>query len=386
MKELMDLSHQLLEEKAKNPNSNNYEGGITGWVNKWAWWINNCFSGTNMAKYGIIAGVAGTFLYKIGALGTLVSWTGWLIEKGGLVLQGKVELLKYLSKAATSTKNTVLGWWSNILDWFDNTKVKTMDEYNKRTYERIGVGSLMLTRLFSIMGYGKGFLSLVANNLDHFIFQKEPEKLVELCDQISNLKGFDLESCTNDVVNAYDILHSEFPDTYNDLVNPSTFNKMVSTLKNKMFFTDEDSPYQDIRDIPDLQKYLIDYKNNPPTSIPDFPMPKTPMIVDDNQSLMKNFFSFFGWISMLIQMLTGFWKLGNTVKQLYDNRTKNTITTDPDTLPLTNSNLPANTSNNEQSENENTEDTEGSSGNEGGPIIEMVDEQEDIEKGIRKRK
>ena len=53
------------------------------------------------------------------------------------------------------------------------------------------------------MGWGKGYLGLIFQNLDHFIFQKDPEQLIKLCDDVSNLKGFNREKCTSDIVNAY---------------------------------------------------------------------------------------------------------------------------------------------------------------------------------------
>ena len=380
VKELMEMNQKLIEEQSKNINPNNYENTIGAFVNKWSWSINNLFS-WSLVKYGAIAGVVGYFLYKVNWLSSLISFAGYLTENFGLLLQGKLELQKKFEEFDKSTRSFFGRTWNYFASWIDPTRMGSIGQFNSLSVEKFFIGAKMFIYLKKIMGWGKGYLGLIFQNLDHFIFQKDPEKLIKICDDVSNLTGFNQENCISDVVNAYNIFHEAFPDMYNDLLTPKNFNRLLATVQDKSLFSEEGG-YKNISEIESLEKYLIDYSKNPPKNN-DLNLPNIDLPIDNNQSLIRNFFSFFGWVSMFIQMITGFWKLGSTLKQMYDQRTQSTITTNPDRLPLTNNDLPTD-STEQQGEDD---DTNSSPGKSEGPTIEMIDEPEnDVEKNLRKRR
>ena len=91
------------------------------------------------------------------------------------------------------------------------------------------------------MGPGKGYMSLVISNMDQIIFEKNPEKLVQFCDKImSGLKGFNMNDCMSDLVNAYNILHTEYPNIFQELTTLKICKKTISTLNNKDSITSKD--------------------------------------------------------------------------------------------------------------------------------------------------
>ena len=207
MKELIDMNKQVIEESTKNKEDapKIYENTFTAFVKKWAWRINNIFSGISLSTYGIIGCIFGYFLYKFGVLGFVSEYIGYGLENLGLIMQGKNDLINFVKDTAIATKNTLLGFASSVGNFFDHSSVKTVDEYNKRSLERINLGNLMISKLYTDLGYANGFMSLVANNIDHFIFTKDPVNLLKLCDEIDHLKQFDIEKCKTDVITSYKV-------------------------------------------------------------------------------------------------------------------------------------------------------------------------------------
>ena len=208
MKELIDMNKQVIEESTKNKEDapKIYENTFTAFVKKWAWRINNIFSGISLSTYGIIGCIFGYFLYKFGAIGFITEHLGQAIENIGLIMQGKHELVNYVKDTLVATKDTLVDFVSTVGNYFDHSSVKTVDEYNKRSIERINLGNLMISKLYTDLGYANGFMSLVANNIDHFIFTKDPVNLLKLCDEIDHLKQFDIEKCKTDVITSYKVL------------------------------------------------------------------------------------------------------------------------------------------------------------------------------------
>ena len=100
MKELIDMNKQIIEESTKNRENaaNNYENTFTAFVKKWAWRINNLFSGISLSTYGIIGCVIGYLLYKFGKIGLIAEYLGQGIENIGLIIQGKHKVIKYVKE------------------------------------------------------------------------------------------------------------------------------------------------------------------------------------------------------------------------------------------------------------------------------------------------
>ena len=339
MKELIDMNKQVIEESTKNKEDapKIYENTFTAFVKKWAWRINNLFSGISLSTYGIIGCIFGYLLYKFGVLGFVSEYIGYGLENLGLIMQGKNDLINFVKDTAIATKNTLLGFASSVGSFFDHSSVKTVDEYNKRSLERINLGNLMISKLYTDLGYANGFMSLVANNIDHFIFTKDPVNLLKLCDEIDHLKQFDIEKCKTDVITAYKVLHSEFPDIYDNLLDPGTFNTMLSTVNsNKMLITNDYDPYKNVTEIPDLQKYLLNntlkpyslpFNNIEPVLLPPIQAQNTL----DNQYNTNSFVGIFGLLFLFIYMIKFFLNLGNKAIQKY--------TTKKQELPLTNNDI-----------------------------------------------
>ena len=256
--------------------------------------------------------------------------------------------------------------------------MSTIRQHNSLSLEKFGIGFKMFIHLRRIMGWGKGYLGLIFQNLDHFIFQKDPEQLIKLCDDVSNLKGFNREKCTSDVVNAYNIFHEAFPEMYNNLLTPAEFNRLLATVEDQSLFSEEGG-YKNINEIESLKKYLIDYSKNPPKNN-DLNLPDIDLPIDESQSLIRNIFSFYGWINMLIQMVQIFWSLGSKLKQLYDQRTEQANSAprvevpEESILPVTAPKPVTNESNNSTEEET--------------PKITVIDDDEtpDVEQGLRKRR
>ena len=338
MKELIDMNKQVIEESTKNKEDapKIYENTFTAFVKKWAWRINNLFSGISLSTYGIIGCIFGYLLYKFGVLGFVSEYIGYGLENLGLIMQGKNDLINFVKDTAIATKNTLLGFASSVGSFFDHSSVKTVDEYNKRSLERINLGNLMISKLYTDLGYANGFMSLVANNIDHFIFTKDPVNLLKLCDEIDHLKQFDIEKCKTDVITAYKVLHSEFPDIYDNLLDPGTFNTMLSTVNDKMLITNDYDPYKNVTEIPDLQKYLLNntlkpyslpFNNIEPVLLPPIQAQNTL----DNQYNTNSFVGIFGLLFLFIYMIKFFLNLGNKAIQKY--------TTKKQELPLTNNDI-----------------------------------------------
>ena len=337
MKELIDMNKQVIEESTKNKEDapKIYENTFTAFVKKWAWRINNIFSGISLSTYGIIGCVIGYLLYKFGVLGFVSEYIGYGLENLGLIMQGKNDLINFVKDTAIATKNTLLGFASSVGNFFDHSSVKTVDEYNKRSLERINLGNLMISKLYTDLGYANGFMSLVANNIDHFIFTKDPVNLLKLCDEIGHLKQFDIEKCKTDVITSYKVLHSEFPDIYDNLLDPGTFNTMLSTVNDKMLITNDYDPYKNVTEIPDLQKYLLNNTLKPYSlpfnNIEPMLLPIQTQNTLDKQYNTNSFVGIFGLLFLFIYMIKFFLNLGNKAIQKY--------TTKKQELPLTNNDI-----------------------------------------------
>ena len=337
MKELIDMNKQIIEESTKNKEDapKIYENTFTAFVKKWAWRINNIFSGISLSTYGIIGCIFGYFLYKFGAIGFITEHLGQAIENIGLIMQGKHELVNYVKDTLVATKDTLVDFVSTVGNYFDHSSVKTVDEYNKRSIERINLGNLMISKLYTDLGYANGFMSLVANNIDHFIFTKDPQNLLKLCDEVSHLKEFDIEKCKTDVITAYKVLHSEFPDIYDNLLDPGTFNTMLSTVNDKMLITNDYDPYKNVTEIPDLQKYLLNNTLKPYSlpfnNIEPMLLPIQTQNTLDKQYNTNSFVGIFGLLFLFIYMIKFFLNLGNKAIQKY--------TTKKQELPLTNNDI-----------------------------------------------
>ena len=378
MKELIDMNKQVIEESTKNKEDapKIYENTFTAFVKKWAWRINNIFSGLSLSTYGIIGCVIGYLLYKFGVLGFVSEYIGYGLENLGLIMQGKNDLINFVKDTAIATKNTLLGFASSVGNFFDHSSVKTVDEYNKRSLERINLGNLMISKLYTDLGYANGFMSLVANNIDHFIFTKDPVNLLKLCDEIGHLKQFDIEKCKTDVITAYKVLHSEFPDIYDNLLDPGTFNTMLSTVNsNKMLITNDYDPYKNVTEIPDLQKYLLNNTLKPYSlpfnNIEPMLLPIQTQNTLDKQYNTNSFVGIFGLLFLFIYMIKFFLNLGNKAIQKY--------TTKKQELPLTNNDIIEEV---DVIDNENDNEETESFDNESTQIIDM--EQQD-ESELRKR-
>ena len=302
MKELQETNNKIVQNMTANNNAAEYQRIINSFANKHAWSINNSFTG-KLAIYGMLAGSTALVLYKLGVLGTVCSYIGGMLNLSYKAVKSGLNTLGFLGTIAVNTGSKVKSIFSNIFP--DHTKVNSVNEYSNYTNRRINITNMMIQKLLSYMGPGKGYMSLIVSNMDQIIFEKDPRKLVEFCDNVMNgLKGFNMNDCMSDLVNVYNILHSEYPEIFNELTDPETFNKMISTIINKDTITSKDiEPYRNINDFDELKKYLIDYKNNPQqqksswfNNIPNLPIFNT-------QPQLANIFGTTGWSYMFIQFL-----------------------------------------------------------------------------------
>ena len=226
----------------------------------------------------------------------------------------------------------------------------------------------MISKLYTDLGYANGFMSLVANNIDHFIFTKDPVNL---------LKQFDIEKCKTDVITAYKVLHSEFPDIYDNLLDPGTFNTMLSTVNDKMLITNDYDPYKNVTEIPDLQKYLLNNTLKPYSlpfnNIEPMLLPIQTQNTLDKQYNTNSFVGIFGLLFLFIYMIKFFLNLGNKAIQKYTTKKQELPLTNNDIIEEVDSDIIEDENDNEETESFNNESTQ---------IIDM--EQQD-ESELRKR-
>lgn len=301
MKELQETNNKIVQSMTANSTAAEYQRIINSFANKHAWSINSIFTG-KIAEYGIITGVLGLVLYKLGVLGSVYSYMGSMVGLSYKAIKFCLNTLGFLGTFAVNTGSKVKNFFKNIFP--DHTYVNSVDDYSSYTNRRINITNMMIQKILSYMGPAKGYISLVISNMDQIIFEKNPEKLVQFCDKVmSGLKGFNMNDCMSDLVNAYNILHTEYPNIFEELTTPEIFNKMISTLNNKDSITSkDDEPYRNVKEFDDLKKYLIDYKNNPQkystwyNKIPTLP-------VFGTQHQLANIFGTTGWSYMFIQFL-----------------------------------------------------------------------------------
>ncbi len=301
MKELQETNNKIVQNMTANNNAAEYQRIINSFANKHAWSINNSFTG-KLAIYGMLAGSTALVLYKLGVLGTVCSYIGGMLNLSYKAVKSGLNTLGFLGTIAVNTGSKVKSIFSNIFP--DHTKVNSVNEYSNYTNRRINITNMMIQKILSYMGPAKGYISLVISNMDQIIFEKNPEKLVQFCDKVmSGLKGFNMNDCMSDLVNAYNILHTEHPNIFKELTTPEIFNKMISTLNNKDSITSKDDElYRNINEFDDLKKYLIDYKNNPQKYSPWYnKIPTLPIF--NTQPQLANIFGTTGWSYMFIQFL-----------------------------------------------------------------------------------
>lgn len=414
MKELQETNNKIVQSMTANSTAAEYQRIINSFANKHAWNINNLFTG-KIAQYGIITGVIGLVLYKLGVLGSVYSYMGSMVELSYKAIKFCFNTLGFLGTVAVNTGSKVKSFVKNLFP--DNTNVNSVDEYSSYTNRRINITNMIIQKILSYMGPGKGYMSLVISNMDQIIFEKNPEKLVQFCDKImSGLKGFNMNDCMSDLVNAYNILHTEHPNIFKELTTPEIFNKMISTLNNKDSITSKDDElYRNINEFDDLKKYLIDYKNNPQKYSTWFnKIPTLPVFGTQHQ--LANIFGTTGWSYMFIQFLKYMYSLITSTKtdspkqsvkeeELNEGRTEsfNNSSNDEghndDEGPNDDNNensrfysllnyfiprFPHDLEYSEQEEQEEQDSLSTTNNNESEVVINI--DNEDIEKGLRKRK
>lgn len=257
MKELVELNTRMVESKA-TPEV--YKEDVKSFVKGWSSTINNMFTGP-LSKYGIIRTIFGFLLIKYLNIFTLIQWVASMITTAGKAMKTVGDAAEwgynatktvgnYASKgyevvkdSASSALNTIKDTATKVLDLLDDTNIKSVNEYNDYYAMRLNMTNNMINYLQTFRDKGLDYLGLIADNIDHFLFEKKPLELVQLCDKVSNLKDFNATKCADDVTNAYTLLHLQFPQFYNELMDPRTFNKMVSSVDFEDIYNDDVSPY-----------------------------------------------------------------------------------------------------------------------------------------------